>query len=204
MKKPRWSLLLLGVFLSPTRLLIQDLKENLEDAKPLLTAWNLFFFGLEIGIVLALGTLSWSEYFWLPLSLGFALLWIAISRCNEIVYAFYADTMDKLDEKKSNTNLSPSDRIKMLMRSYFGLTTNFALIYYLLPTLYEPKLSSFATAFYFSGVTIATLGYGDIKPIDQASQLLAVYEVFSGILLVVLALAVYLAGLGGKTKQHSC
>lgn len=50
-------------------------------------------------------------------------------------------------------------------------------------------------AFYFSGVTLATLGYGDITPVHWVSRLLAVCEVFVGILIIAVAVASYIGGM---------
>jgi voltage-gated potassium channel len=51
-------------------------------------------------------------------------------------------------------------------------------------------------AIYFSGVTLATLGYGDISPVHPFSKLLSVYEVLAGLLIVVISLALYVTAIG--------
>ena len=87
----------------------------------------------------------------------------------------------------------------MAMRSCFGLAFNFSLLFYFCPIddLFKPPLASFLDAFYFSGVTLATLGYGDILPSHPLSRLLALYEVFLGILIIAVAIATYI----GSAKE---
>jgi voltage-gated potassium channel len=86
----------------------------------------------------------------------------------------------------------------MAMRSYFGLAINFAILYYFIPVanLFNNAFGNFLEAFYFGGVTLATLGYGDILPHHWLSRLLALYEVFTGILIIAVAIATYVGGLG--------
>ncbi len=81
----------------------------------------------------------------------------------------------------------------MAMRSFLGLAFNFALLYYFVPVekLFTRALTSFWEAFYFSGVTLATLGYGDIAPIHPISQFVALWQVGAGILLVAVSIAIY-------------
>lgn len=185
--------LIVGSALSPTRLVIDDIKARHDDAANVLWNWNLWFFRFELGVCLSLVVYPFVlPGVALPVLLMFVLLWLALSRCNEIAFAFYRDTIDHL-KKERKTSLKPWQRIQMAVRSYLSLTANFGMVCYFVPTLYDPAPNNFVQALYFSGVTIATLGYGDIKPIQAVSQLLAVYEVFSGILLVVLALGTYLA-----------
>ena len=117
----------------------------------------------------------------------------AWSRVNEIAYAFYRDALSRT----KSSDLTVTDRIRMAMRSYFGLAINFAILYYFIPVanLFNNSFGNFLEAFYFSGVTLATLGYGDKLPRHWLSRLLALYEVFTGILIVAVAIATYVGGL---------
>ncbi|MBI4855859.1 MAG: hypothetical protein HY818_03845 [Acetobacterium woodii] len=56
----------------------------------------------------------------------------AISRSFEILLAFYKDIHD--DDKSSN--LAPSDRIKLAVRSFFEIIINFILVYYFLDLIH--------------------------------------------------------------------
>ena len=49
---------------------------------------------------------------------------------------------------------------------------------------YSPNITSFIDSFYFSTITLATLGYGDIHPTSNLTKLLAVTEVIIGIFLI--------------------
>lgn len=191
------------VLLSPTRLLIDCLKRKQSNpgrkAKVLLR-WNRCFFWGELGVAVVLSVTTVAvPLLKIPTLLGYILLVVGASRSNEIAFAFLRDASRELEQVDPTSNLKPGQRIKMAMRSYIGLLINFALIYYFLPKwLFDPGFKNFVEAFYFSGVTLTTLGYGDIKPVHYSSQMLTLYEVFSGLLLVVVALAVYLSAHGQK------
>jgi voltage-gated potassium channel len=134
---------------------------------------------------------------------AYLLLYYAFSRICEIAYAFYRDGLSV--EKTSD--LEPSDRIRMAMRSYYGLAFNFALLYYFMPIsgLFKAGdigcLQSFFEAFYFSGVTLATLGYGDVVPVHMMSRSLALLEVFIGILILTVAVSGYIGRLNSKNDR---
>lgn len=196
--------------LSPTRAIIAWLKDRPSgDKHAILRKWNLGWFWAEL---IALAGLAAASHFCSlrPTMAGatyavYMAIWLfPFSRCNEIAYAFYHDAFDKSQKVTRFQEMSAAERIQMLIRSYLGLTMNFAIIYFFLPScMYDPELKTPVQALYFSGITIATLGYGDFKPIHGISQLLAVYEVFSGLLLLVVALAVYVSNLyAGKTAEH--
>ncbi|EGR0671517.1 two pore domain potassium channel family protein [Vibrio vulnificus] len=71
--------------------------------------------------------------------------------------------------------------------SYLGLIPIFAVIYAVLPSEYL-SLGDHAkdpfTYFYFSAVTITTLGYGDVLPIGSFTQVLVAIESILGITLI--------------------
>jgi len=48
-------------------------------------------------------------------------------------------------------------------------------------------------AIYFSGVTITTLGYGDIAPNILLSKFLVVFEVLSGFTLIIVSFTIYVS-----------
>ncbi|HEX8633972.1 MAG TPA: potassium channel family protein [Pyrinomonadaceae bacterium] len=194
----------LGWFLSPTRKIIDLWKVRVRDDRvyrgKTLRRWNLWLFYVEIVVCAAFMLLFRGE----PSShLNFTegvLVFYAWSRINEIAYAFYCDPLSQSKE----SDLKVNDRIRMAMRSYFGLGFNFAVLYYFLPITglfrvgEQSHLGSFAESVYFSGVTLATLGYGDVVPTYWVSRLLALYEVFTGILIIAVAVATYV----GRTKDE--
>ncbi|WP_407531819.1 potassium channel family protein [Vibrio parahaemolyticus] len=92
------------------------------------------------------------------------------------------------------SKLKNHDRLVLSFRSYFELVINFAIMYSLLPKeFWKGGVSlNILEATYFSGVTITTLGYGDISPIKWFSQFLSVFQVLCGFSLIVVCLAIYL------------
>ncbi len=192
------------LLLAPTRKIIDLRKVRVRD-DPMyrgntLRRWNLRLFYSEIVVCAALMLLFRGE----PSShlnfSGGVLVLYAWSRINEIAYAFYRDPLSQSKE----SDLTANDRIRMAMRSYFGLGFNFAVLYYFLPITglfkvgEQSHLGSFAESVYYSGVTLATLGYGDVVPTYWVSRLLALYEVFTGILIIAVAVATYV----GRTKDE--
>jgi voltage-gated potassium channel Kch len=117
----------------------------------------------------------------------------AYSRINEIAYAFYSDSLTQSKE----SDLKPLERIRMAMRSYWGLAFNFAILFYFLPLsgLFKEPLANFFESLYFSVVTMTTLGYGDVLPHHWLARLLVMYEVITGIILIAVAIATYIGGI---------
>ena len=200
---------------SPTRLVIDRLKDTRANAQSkaiLLLKWNRGFFWYDILVALALSAASSSFLppYVLPSALGWVVLIVAFSRCNEIACALLHDVGRELDFAASSTTLTTGQRIKMAMRSYMGLFVNFGVIYYLLPKLFPaaffaPALDNFVDALYFSGVTITTLGYGDIKPDHVVTKVLVEVQpdpAHQCLLLVVVAISVYLAAHGSQRKKQ--
>ncbi len=148
-----------------------------------------------------------------PIELLFAVVlifWYAISHVNEVFIAFYNDVFDKLSKSKSaqekKHGIEYDERIRLALRSYIGLIIEYGIIYYVICFLnyisivpgneiifFEHGFDTFVDALYFSGVTIMTLGYGDILPSNSFSRLMSVYEVLNGMLLVVVTFTVYVS-----------
>jgi len=79
------------------------------------------------------------------------------------------------------------------MRSYLEVAGDFAILYFLLPPQwFSGKLQTIVDAFYLSGVTITTVGYGDITPSHDLGKLLVLYEVWIGLVLIVVTFGTYL------------
>lgn len=201
---------LFSVF-SPTYILAGYLKEKY-DRTETIKVLNSFY--LWVSIVSAISLLIYQEYF-NPigeLSLNSQLSFVAIfiwsyylfSRCNEIFWAFLKDAFEKMDKHlKPNSNLEPKDRIQLSLKSYLELVINFSILYLLLPLTSNVWSNNaypetIADALYFSGVTITTLGYGDISPEHWWPQFLTVYEVFCGFTLLIVCFAIYAGKLNEK------
>jgi len=135
-----------------------------------------------------------------------------MSRNNEIFWAFLKDAFDKMDshstttnqEKQPPSNLMPKDRIILSLKSYLELVFNFSIVYALTDNTFWKCDSplSIADFIYYSGVTITTTGYGDITPKHYLPQLLAVYEVFCGVILLVVCFAIYAGRLSNSTCKY--
>lgn len=116
-------------------------------------------------------------------------------RCNEIFIAFVLDATSHLGPGEHATGLGYFERVGLAMRSYLELVLAYAVIYYGLSAFYAQFSESLSveSALYFSGVTIATIGYGDIHPTHWVARLFTVYEVFNGISLIVVSFTVYVS-----------
>ena len=131
------------------------------------------------------------------------------SRAVEICKAFLEDAIEKLNGEEPISNLKYGERLQLSLKSYIELIINFGTIYFLVPaTFYKGKegydFNSIIEAIYFSGVTITTLGYGDISPSSWILQLVTVFQVIVGFSLIVVAFAIYSSlALSKITKQSS-
>lgn len=197
--------------LSPTYVLAKILKEKFDRTNTIKVLNSIY---LWIAVVSCIALLIYQEYFApigklaLALQLNYVALFLwsyfLFSRCSEIFWAFLKDAFDKMDkDKEANSKLTPQDRIQLSLKSYLELVINFSILYLLLPstdTIWKNGSfpESIADALYFSGVTITTLGYGDISPAHWWPQFLTVYEVFCGFILLIVCFAIYAGRLNEK------
>lgn len=134
----------------------------------------------------------------------FTMLYYSFSRINEIFMAFIKDAKDKMKYKPQvGKGLSYADRLILALKSYLELMINYGIIYYILnfdiiKKLYLNKERIFNTDFdnlieaiYYSASTITTVGYGDIFPTTTITQVLSIYEVINGLLLLVVSFTIY-------------
>ncbi|WP_114418197.1 potassium channel family protein [Marinospirillum perlucidum] len=189
--------------LSPTWLLADRFKKGCDRTRVIKTLNSVYLSIAVASMVLVLAFQAWGAWQpWvrlhqaLPLIVVFLWGYFLLSRCNEIFWAFLMDAFDKLDAaQKSSSWLTPRQRVALSLKSYLELVINFALIYSLFPAqaaFWETRPpGSLLESLYFSGVTITTLGYGDLAPAHWALQLLTVYEVFCGFILLVVCFTVY-------------
>lgn len=142
-------------------------------------------------------------------SLGhICIILIPLSRCNEIIAAFLEDAFDKLPggkgHKPKKTPISLKRRIDLALDSFFEIVLNFAVIYSILPAKawgLEKPLTAL-DSLYYSVVTITTLGYGDFTPATVSAKILSVYEVLSGLVLIVLCLTIYMTWAGATNQGN--
>jgi voltage-gated potassium channel len=142
-------------------------------------------------------------------------------RCNEILIAFLFDAFDQMGTRRGHrepiwrkiirgdsghTDLSNVDRIKLALRSYVEVVLDVAMIHFglscllprLMPSHRDPfysgaGISNIWDAIYFSGITITTVGYGDIAPAHSASRGFVLYEIGIGLVLLYVSIVVYLS-----------
>lgn len=182
----------LGSVLSPTRAIAEYLKSK-RDTALFIRRWN---FGFLIASVIACFVVYILDIFSFPCQPLWFLAAISFSRSNEVFYAFLSDSLDRIRGQQPRIiPLVSADRVVLAGRSYLETTLNFALIYYLLfADGFDRAFRDIFEAVYFSGVTITTLGYGDITPQGLLPQLLVIYEVFIGFVLIIVAFSAYLGG----------
>lgn len=123
--------------------------------------------------------------------------WVYLfSRAVEICKAFLEDAIEKLNGEESISDLKYGERLYLSLKSYIELMINFGTIYFLAPACFYKgdmgyDFKSIIEAIYFSGVTITTLGYGDIFPSNWLLQLITVFQVIVGFSLIVVSFAIY-------------
>jgi len=97
----------------------------------------------------------------------------------------------------SSSRTVTADTIKGGLSVYFLIGIFFNLVYLIVlqldPNAFANVVSAFADCFYFSFVTLTTLGYGDIVPVSPYAKSLAILEAFVG----QVYLAVFIAQLVG-------
>jgi voltage-gated potassium channel len=181
-----------------------------EERAKRLTAYNHRYLATSILFLVGLSTIYCrpvynSSYGVLYAAITVFVIWLLpFSRCNEIFFAFIRDALDKFD-KKSSSSLTYRQRIELAFFSYFELIFNFAIIYFVLPVSFFKDFKGFSNvleAIYFSEVTITTIGYGDISPKHWLPQLLTVYEVFCGFILLLVCFTIYTSkGLSSNNEK---
>ena len=132
----------------------------------------------------------------------FFLFYYSFSRVIEILVAFSRDVYNQLSPAKSSSNLKYYERISLAVNSYLELIILYGFIYFILNlyNFYDCKLdglnnnsSQVWESLYYSGVTIMTLGYGDIKPVGVAPQFFSLMEVLNGFALIIVSFTVYVS-----------
>ncbi len=91
--------------------------------------------------------------------------------------------------------------MRLALNSYAELILNFALIYSLIPSIWwrDPKPSTFTDVISYSAATITTSGGLGFNPQHVWLQLLSAYEVFCGLILLVVCFTIYTSrALGGQ------
>jgi voltage-gated potassium channel len=203
---------MLAIPFSPTYVLADCLKTrhwSRCDTARFLRRWSHCGFYVAIGAWITIYVLSCygvsfvtTAQVW-PHSLVLLYLWVfPFSRCNEIFRAFIVDPLRHIRGIAPSTPLEPVDRIKLLAFSYFEITVNFGLIYFLaFNGSFSNNFRDIAEAVYFSGATITTLG-SDFNPCGRLAQFVVIYEVIIGLTLIVVAFSTYLGSVKGQDNRR--
>lgn len=124
------------------------------------------------------------------------LFYHCFSRVNEIFIAFLSDVNEKLNNEFKLTFITYKLRMRLALFSYFELILNYTLIYWIIYKtfgFFNHIQLNILNLLYFSGITITTLGYGDIHPIHFIPQIISIYEVFNGMLIVIVCFTIYVS-----------
>lgn len=198
-----WFVFLL--FFSPTLIrasyLKWELKENKDDVRDLIKNRNSLYLTITVLLAFILWILEDNIdkncLKWLAISVGY----YAFSRVNEIFISFIEDASSHLKYEERSSTLKYHERIPLAMKSYLELIILYGVIAYALQLFqktmfccggFNCELDVWKTI-YYSGVTITTLGYGDITPNHFITELMAVYEVANGFSLIIVSFTVYVA-----------
>ncbi|WP_082160915.1 MULTISPECIES: potassium channel family protein [Burkholderia] len=132
--------------------------------------------------------------------------YIITSRAIEIFTSFLLDATEKLNGRRSSSNLGFGDRLRLALNSYLEIMIGFGVIYYLAPnTFFSHEFKNIVEAIYFSAVTMTTVGYGDYYPQHWTSQLLVILQIFCSLTLALVCFTVYttlaLAGTSNKNQE---
>ncbi len=124
----------------------------------------------------------------------FLLCYFFFSRVNEIFISFLLDALDKLNHSYKVSYMTFKERIELALFSYLEIIINYAMIFWVIHIsfgLFNENYLQLMNMLYYSGTTIVLLGYGDIYATHFIPQLLSVYEVFNGMILVIVCFTIY-------------
>jgi len=106
-----------------------------------------------------------------------------------------------VDRYKEGWGLRSLNRSFMLLLiNYLEMIIGFAALYIYTGSIGAenmPPITGSWEAFYFSVVTITTLGYGDFSPICETGQFLVAAQTLMGIVFIMLVVSTFLTGISG-------
>lgn len=192
----------LAAHLSFTRFVIDHIKggQTKQRAGQVLRRWNWLWFLAESTLAIMLCWISVrvavKDWPWWAREL---LLLIAFWRINEIAWAFYKDSLDRIRGSAQRSDIEPHERVPMLMRSTVGLVVQFSVVYFCaIPGEgFSECLTDFRDALYFSATVATSVGQEGQEVKDHLLRTAHVYQSALSILLLVLALSIYV----GDTSQ---
>jgi len=179
---PIWCLF----FISPTRFVF-EIANSIQ-----IQVWSIVFLALSACLLILDEVFHYRSW---PRGVLLGFIWlIPASRIVEIGYAFLADAFGYIAGQPKRRKLTPVQRLQLLGISYVETSLNFALIYLSFPSSsFHLPISSSMQAWYFSWMTVTTTGYGDFTPQTDLARFSCMVEVGIGLMLIVIAVAVYLS-----------
>lgn len=191
---------LLYILISPSRARAEcllDRKVINSTSEMFLWNRNFYIFSIVVFITSIICSILDQGLHWFILLL---IIYVCVTRINELILAYYQDSMSKLDDVKSKLPIGKSGRAKLLAAAYAETAVLFAIIHYCIDQMYFNMLLSCAyklrfddvfQALYFSVVTITTTGYGDNHPDVFISRFISIVEMAVGLFYVALVLFSY-------------
>ena len=195
---------LILLIVSPTLMIAKILKPNQAGRRSIvIVGLNLFY------LVFALATVAYLilhlDNVLEPLRTSvckgwYVWVWFLVSRCTEVFLAFYRDAIDKLKNKQAVSDLTASWRVRLALNSYVELIVDYALLYAILPSqMWSNGPTNFTEFLWISASTITTSGSAGFPPAHWLPQLLSTFEIFSGVILLVVCFTVYV----GKNPESA-
>jgi Ion channel len=96
----------------------------------------------------------------------------------------------------------PMALILLLIAWVLGLGFGYALMLYALRDQLSPMLTNFGSALYFSGVSMLTIGYGDIVPISPLARVIALTEGATGLGVVAVVISLLFSLYGSFQRRE--
>ncbi|MFW6268711.1 MAG: ion channel [Bacillota bacterium] len=167
--------------------------------------YNHYFFLSWIFFGLLLFWPDTSENFpFLSRIIFFLITYYSISRAIEIFLDFLIDSIEKMKKKPLvNKGLTYSDRYIIALKIFIELIIDYGIIYYAFSTnfaqylfktnqnLYITRFDSIFEAVYLSVSTITILGFGDIYPTHFITQFFSIFEVLTGVFILIVTFTIY-------------
>ncbi len=180
---------------------LKSKKKTPEEVRDFIIATNLQYFIIAPLLAIVVGVGAIFDIILIQWLVAIGGLY-AFSRVNEIFIAFVKDATSHLRNEEHSSSLKYHERIPLAMKSYIELIVLYGVIAFTLHFFFQAMSCGCNSAscslnmwqaIYYSGVTVTTLGYGEITPNSFCTQLMSIYEVINGFSLIVVSFAVYVS-----------